>query len=63
MTDDTVRKWELTDSGWWVVEAGGQIRTGPFQTQEQAKAWYDRELDIELDTDDMDATQEDDDDK
>ena len=40
--------WEHTDSGWWVVEQNGMLRTGPFQSKERGREWFFRELDIKL---------------
>lgn len=40
--------WEHTDSGWWVIEQNGMLRTGPFKDKEQARGWFYKELDIKL---------------
>lgn len=40
--------WEHTESGWWVVEQNGMLRTGPFQSKERGREWFYRELDIKL---------------
>ncbi len=42
-------RWELTkDQGGYVVEHDGQLKTGPFATQEEAVTWFRQELDVEI---------------
>jgi len=40
--------WEHTESGWWVVEQNGMLRTGPFSSKERARRWFEMELEIKL---------------
>ena len=40
--------WKHEDVGWYVVEHGGMLQTGPFPTKEYAEEWFKRELDVEL---------------
>lgn len=50
-----IPQWERTSTGqWYVVEHGGMLKTGAFNSQDEAVEWFRRELDIELDVKDMD---------
>jgi hypothetical protein len=40
--------WEQTEHGWYVVEHGGMLKTGSFESKEAARQWFKEELEIEL---------------